>query len=473
MADREDGMTTDGEPEGRDGITRKDFLDGAAITAAGLAAAAASPYMTGAEAALVDRVKPLPKGYYPPKFDSERIGHPDNVVRKTMKIDGKPITDPGDVSSTRGRPRDQPTGEEHGRGLRLRDRGRGRQRARVGQVLPRPLRGGLEDPLDRRAARLRRALQAKRIPHPQRRRGRAHDDPAQRRRREHGQHRHLERGRREPDGHPGRVRTARARPPRLSRGRRERRQQVGGGRRHRHPEQLRPAPDAAVPVRGLRNRPLHPGSQPGSLQRARAEHARAGWQHFLDRTPYSDASKQSILDCQTTDQDWLANAPGRAADAGAEDRLPLPDHVQALPDAARRRHRGGVPRGVLARQREPPRHGRSGGRRGRLLDPRPARVPGRPRAPGRHDRHRLLGHRPHPADGGQGERLDRTDPRLARREYLPPEAPRVEADPAGVPGRRRGAARTRSRSSRRTATTRSSTGPGGTSGSASTASSTE
>jgi hypothetical protein len=35
-----------------DGITRRDFLDGVAITAAGLAAAAAAPHLTGAEAAL-------------------------------------------------------------------------------------------------------------------------------------------------------------------------------------------------------------------------------------------------------------------------------------------------------------------------------------------------------------------------------------------------------------------------------------
>ena len=33
-------------------ITRRDFLDGVAITAAGLAAAAATPSLTGAEAAL-------------------------------------------------------------------------------------------------------------------------------------------------------------------------------------------------------------------------------------------------------------------------------------------------------------------------------------------------------------------------------------------------------------------------------------
>ena len=39
-------------PAGQDGISRRDFLDGVAISTAGLAAAAAAPYMTGAEAAL-------------------------------------------------------------------------------------------------------------------------------------------------------------------------------------------------------------------------------------------------------------------------------------------------------------------------------------------------------------------------------------------------------------------------------------
>ena len=168
MADREDGMTTDGEPEGRDGITRKDFLDGAAIGAAGLAAAAASPYMTGAEAALAERVKPLPKGYYPPKFTSERIGQPDGVVRKTMKIDGRPITSPDDISLDGRRQGNQPPGQEHRGDLRLRDRGRRGQRPRIGEVLRGPVRPRLEDPPDRRPARLRRSLQAQRVPHPQR-----------------------------------------------------------------------------------------------------------------------------------------------------------------------------------------------------------------------------------------------------------------------------------------------------------------
>src|SRR5262245_66505973 len=54
-----------------DGITRKDFLDGVAITAAGLMAAAAAPYLTGAEAAAAAvgtnaSGVTIPHGYYPP-----------------------------------------------------------------------------------------------------------------------------------------------------------------------------------------------------------------------------------------------------------------------------------------------------------------------------------------------------------------------------------------------------------------------
>ena len=76
-----DGGKNDGarRPRGApdDGITRRDFLDGVAITAAGLAAAAASPYLTGAEAALaaVGGTKPpssytLPPHYLRPRPES-------------------------------------------------------------------------------------------------------------------------------------------------------------------------------------------------------------------------------------------------------------------------------------------------------------------------------------------------------------------------------------------------------------------
>ena len=91
---------TGGAPD--DGITRRDFLDGVAITAAGLAAAAASPYLTGAEAALAaaSGTKPpssytLPPGYYPPT-STGITGEPDNVVRDTMEFD-PPAAGPEDI----------------------------------------------------------------------------------------------------------------------------------------------------------------------------------------------------------------------------------------------------------------------------------------------------------------------------------------------------------------------------------------
>jgi len=110
IADEEEGEV------GPDGIRRRDFLDGAAISAAGLAIAATSSEITGAEAALrakagkkkkpkgVRPPKPLPKKYYPPKFQSKRSGIPDKVVKRTMRIDGRPITDPDDIHSIEGGP---------------------------------------------------------------------------------------------------------------------------------------------------------------------------------------------------------------------------------------------------------------------------------------------------------------------------------------------------------------------------------
>jgi spermidine dehydrogenase len=69
-------------------ISRRDFLDGVAISAAGLAAAAASPSLTGAEAALLG-TRPLPRGYYPPT-STGITGEPDDVIRDITRIDGKP-----------------------------------------------------------------------------------------------------------------------------------------------------------------------------------------------------------------------------------------------------------------------------------------------------------------------------------------------------------------------------------------------
>ena len=85
-----------------DGISRRDFLDGVAITAAGLAAAAAAPHLTGAEAAAVAASeRGLPRGYYPPT-ETGLKGQRNGVVRQFMKIDGPP--NPREVHSTRGGP---------------------------------------------------------------------------------------------------------------------------------------------------------------------------------------------------------------------------------------------------------------------------------------------------------------------------------------------------------------------------------
>ena len=96
----------DPAPERKDGITRRDFLDGMAIGAAGLAVAAAAPHLTGAEAALAapnGRPRPpqLPPGYYPPTVPGGR-GHPDNVVADIIRIDGPP--NPDDPRSSAGGP---------------------------------------------------------------------------------------------------------------------------------------------------------------------------------------------------------------------------------------------------------------------------------------------------------------------------------------------------------------------------------
>ena len=96
-------MAAHHEPGSGRGISRRDFLDGVAITAAGLAAAAAAPGLTGAEAALAAR-RPRPAAdaeYYPPT-SSGITGTPDRVVRDTIKIDGRP--NPGAPHSTKGGP---------------------------------------------------------------------------------------------------------------------------------------------------------------------------------------------------------------------------------------------------------------------------------------------------------------------------------------------------------------------------------
>src|SRR5262245_23556033 len=91
--------------EKKDGITRRDFLDGAAVSAAGLAAAAAFPGLTGAEAMAHGGGDPgLPPGYYPPSFTDPFTGQPAQVIRRTIKIDGPPPSRPSQVHSTKGGP---------------------------------------------------------------------------------------------------------------------------------------------------------------------------------------------------------------------------------------------------------------------------------------------------------------------------------------------------------------------------------
>jgi spermidine dehydrogenase len=100
-------MTSTGDGLGKDdGITRRDFLDGVAIGAAGLAAAAASPYLTGAEAALAAHEagpSPLPPGYYPPTATG-LTGQSDAVVEQIYKIDGRPDADAAARHSDKGGP---------------------------------------------------------------------------------------------------------------------------------------------------------------------------------------------------------------------------------------------------------------------------------------------------------------------------------------------------------------------------------
>jgi spermidine dehydrogenase len=81
-----------------DRITRRDFLDGVAITAAGLAAAAAAPNLTGAEAALRSRSR---TSSYPPT-DTGIVGERNAVIHDITAIDGFP--NPRDVHSTKGGP---------------------------------------------------------------------------------------------------------------------------------------------------------------------------------------------------------------------------------------------------------------------------------------------------------------------------------------------------------------------------------
>ena len=83
-------------------VSRRQFLDGMAIGGAGLAFAAASPGITGAQAATLARAgssSPLPAGYYPPT-STGITGEPNRVIDGIMRLDGRP--NPNDIHSSEG-----------------------------------------------------------------------------------------------------------------------------------------------------------------------------------------------------------------------------------------------------------------------------------------------------------------------------------------------------------------------------------
>jgi len=105
--------------EEKDGITRRDFVDGALVGAAGIAAASAIPsYVTGTSTAKAASPKGIRPGYYPPAFRDPLVGQRDKVINRAMKIDGEPVKKAADVHSTKGGPgihpnRETATGEEY------------------------------------------------------------------------------------------------------------------------------------------------------------------------------------------------------------------------------------------------------------------------------------------------------------------------------------------------------------------------
>jgi spermidine dehydrogenase len=296
-----------------DGISRKDFLDGAAIGAAGLAIAASAPSLTGAEAAALAREqeKGLPPDYYPPSFTDPNVGIPDKVVKRTLKIDGPPVSDPDDIHSTAGGP---------GINKAVKDTGQVYDCVIVGAGA-----SGLASAkfyLDRFGPESRILL----------------IDPLP----DFGGHSHRN------EFHIPNAAAGGADVMILRNGGTVNLDSIGtwaeasGNLMDIPGDYGQPALDlldfcevdweddalwanggasGIPPAFGLRQMLLFPSEDyegtdyciPARNQGAFAglEPSDAtGWTHFLDRTPYSEASQASILAAQTTDQDWLANAPG-------------------------------------------------------------------------------------------------------------------------------------------------------------------
>lgn len=85
-------------------VTRRQFLDGVAISSTGLAIAAASPTLTGAQAASLARGghRPPPSPIAYPPTSTGITGQPDDVIDGIVRIDGRP--NPRDVHSSKGGP---------------------------------------------------------------------------------------------------------------------------------------------------------------------------------------------------------------------------------------------------------------------------------------------------------------------------------------------------------------------------------
>ena len=108
-----------GNEESSNRISRRDFLDGVAISAAGLAAAAVAPQLIGAEAAMAAESSGPAAAEPPPEYPPAATGiagEIDPVITDVGKIDGMP--NPRDPHSSKGGPGLRPkqvrdTGEEY------------------------------------------------------------------------------------------------------------------------------------------------------------------------------------------------------------------------------------------------------------------------------------------------------------------------------------------------------------------------
>ena len=367
MAKRRDG----------DGITRRDFLDGVAVTAAGLAAAAASPHLIGAEAMMAGhggtcaRCRRATTRRPPPDH------RPAGRRRRRHDQDRRPPA----AAAPRTRPRGGPgilpfnardTGDDTTPSSSAPARAASPRRSTTATASA----TDSDDPADRLAARLRRPRAPQRVRHPRRDQGGAdvmllrnggtvNLDSI-------GAWNQPQGGQLDIPGSYGQpavdmlgfLGITRTTSPQLRAG---------------HPVVLRPALDAAVPARGLGRRTTS----------CRAKQGSQSWPDFLATTPYSPRGAGRHATIMNDDDDRLDHIASTARRPTRRRRRSSRDHLQAVPDGLRRRQRGGdrLPPAHVAR---PVRRRHPGSAGGRHLG---AGQPGLRRA--RPHRRHLPGHRPH------------------------------------------------------------------------------